>query len=147
MDAATQLLSGKLGELPFDLIDPRSRRWREVHLVVRPPRQPGFAHGGLMRRVIVHDNVNVEAVRDAGVDLLEKIQKLGRPVALVAFADHEAGSDVEGCKQRRCAVADISMGPPLGNARHHWQNWLLAIKSLYLALLVDAQRQRPIGRR
>jgi hypothetical protein len=63
-----------------------------------------------MRSVIVHDNVNVEAIRDAGVDLLEKIQKLGSPVALVAFADHKSGSDVEGREQRRCAVADIRMG-------------------------------------
>lgn len=108
MDAATQLLSGELGEPPFDLIDPRRRRWREVHMVVRPSCQPGFDHGGFMRSVIVHDNVNVEAIRDAGVDLLEKIQKLGGPVALVAFADHESGSDVEGREQRRCAVADIN---------------------------------------
>ena len=44
-------------------------------------------------------NTNVDAARDAGIDPLEKIEKLGRPVTLVAFADHEAGSDVEGRKQ------------------------------------------------
>jgi hypothetical protein len=51
-----------------------------------------------MRGVIVHDDVNVEAIGDAGVDLLEKIQKFGRPMALIAFADNESGSDIEGRK-------------------------------------------------
>jgi hypothetical protein len=68
-----------------------------------------FDHGGFMRGVIVHDDVNVEAIRDTGVDLFEKIQKLGGPMTLVAFADHESGSDVEGREQRRCAVADVRM--------------------------------------
>jgi len=64
-------------------------------MVVRPPRQPGFDHGGFVRRVIVHDNVNVEAFGHARVDLLEKVQKLGCSVTLVAFADHESGGGVE----------------------------------------------------
>ena len=39
------------------------------------------------------------------------------------------------------------MSPALRNAGHHRQDRLLAIKRLYLALLIDAQHQRPIGRR
>ena len=77
MDAATQLLAGELSEPPFYLIDPRCRRWREVHLVARAPRQPRSDRRDFMRSVIVHDNMNVEAIRDAGVDLLEKVQKFG----------------------------------------------------------------------
>ena len=39
------------------------------------------------------------------------------------------------------------MGPAFGDAGHHRQDRLLAIERLYLALLVDAEHQRPIGRR
>ena len=31
-NTATQLFSAELGESPFDLIDPRRRRWREVQM-------------------------------------------------------------------------------------------------------------------
>jgi hypothetical protein len=84
-----QLLSCELGEPALDLIDPGRRRWREVHVVVGSPRQPGFDRGGIMRGVIVHDDVNVESIGDAGVYLLEKVQKLGGPMALIAFADND----------------------------------------------------------
>ena len=60
-----------------------------------------------MRSVIVHDNMNVKIIRDAGVDLLEKVEEFGRPMTLVAFADHETGSDVERREQQRCPVSDI----------------------------------------
>src|SRR2546430_8141673 len=39
---------------------------------------------------------------------------------------------IEGCEQRRCAVADIRVSPALRDARHHRQDRLLAIKGLYL---------------
>ena len=43
-----------------------------------------------MGGVIVHDNVDVEAIRNLRVDLFKKIQKLGGSVALVTFANHES---------------------------------------------------------
>jgi hypothetical protein len=45
-------------------------------------------------------------------------------------------------EERRCAVANIRMGPAFGNAGHHWQDRLLATKGLSLALLVDAQQTK-----
>ena len=66
---------------------------------------------------------------------------------LVAFADDEAGGDVEGGKQRRRAMTDVGMGPALRHARHHRQDRLLAVERLDLALLVDAEHQRAVGRR
>ncbi len=133
MGAAPELFSCELGKPSFDLIDPGRRRGREVHVVVRPPRQPRFDYGGFMRGVIVHDDVNVDVMRDAGIDLLKKVQKFCRPMPLVAFTDHETGSDVECREQRRRAVADIRIGSAFGNARHHRQDRLLAIQGLYLA--------------
>lgn len=45
MDAATNLLPGEFGKPALDLIDPRGRRRREVHMIMRPPRQPVFDDG------------------------------------------------------------------------------------------------------
>ena len=61
-------------------------------MIVRPTRQPGLDRLGFMGRVVVHDDVDVEAVWNAGVDLLEEVQELSRPVALVTLADDETGS-------------------------------------------------------
>ena len=47
-----------------------------------------------MGRVVVHDDVDVEAVGDLSVDALEEVQKFGRAVPLVAFADDKAGGDI-----------------------------------------------------
>jgi hypothetical protein len=44
MDATTNLLPGEFGKPVLDLIDPRGRCWREVDMIVRSARQPGFDH-------------------------------------------------------------------------------------------------------
>ena len=79
-----------------------------------PPRQPRFDRRRFVGGVVVHDDVDIEPVRDIGIDLLEEVEELGCPVALVTLADHEAGGHVERGEQRCRAVADIVMGPPLG---------------------------------
>src|SRR2546430_13691518 len=55
--------------------------------------------------------MNVETLGNARVDLLQEVQELRSSMTLVGFADHKAGSDIEGCEQRRCAVADIRVSP------------------------------------
>ena len=67
-------------------------------------------------------------------------------MTLVAFADDEARGDVERGEQRGRAVADIVVGAPLRDAGHHRQDRLLAIQRLDLALLVDAEDERPVRR-
>ena len=44
-------------------------------------------------------------------------------------------------------MTNIGVGPALRHARHHRQDRLLAVERLDLALLVDAEHQRPVGRR
>jgi hypothetical protein len=65
-------------------------------MIMRPRRQSVFDDGGFVSGVIVHDNVNIEAIRNLRVNLLEEVEKLGGPMALIAFADHGARSDVVG---------------------------------------------------
>src|SRR5437763_3965823 len=65
MDAATNLLPGEFGKPALDLIDPRGRCWREVHMIVRSARQPGFDHSRFVSGVIVHDDMDVETLGNA----------------------------------------------------------------------------------
>lgn len=90
-------------------------------------------------RLVVHHKVHARSLGHGGIDLLEEVKELGCPVALVAFADHRARSDVESCEQRGRASANIGLGTPLGDARRHRHGWLFSIVCLDLELLVDTQ--------
>lgn len=57
---------------------------------MRPTSEPGSDERGFMGRVIVHDDMDVEVGRHLRLNLLEEVEEFRRPVALVAFADHEA---------------------------------------------------------
>ena len=67
---------------------------------MRPAGEPRFDLGCLVGCVVIHDDMNIEAFRDLGVDLFEKLQELDRPVTLVAFADDKPRGDIERGKQR-----------------------------------------------
>src|SRR5215472_14041120 len=77
--------------------------------------------------------MDVEPFRDLSIDLFEEVQELGRPVALVAFADNEARGDIEGGEQRGRAVPHVVVRLPFGDAWHHRQDRLLAVEGLDLA--------------
>src|SRR6202020_3662691 len=112
---------------------------REMQLIVGPAPQPCSDRGGLVSGVVVHNDVNVEAIGNLSVDLLQEIEKLGGAMPLVALAYDEARGNIEGCKKRRRAMTNVGMGPALRHARHHRQDGLLAVEGLDLALLIDAQ--------
>ena len=46
-----------------------------------------------MGSIVVHDNMDVDAIWNLYVDLLEKVEKLSGSVALVALADDKSGCD------------------------------------------------------
>lgn len=94
----------------------------------------------------VHHELHV-AVGGRSVDLLEEIEKLGCPMALVALPDHCPCGDVECREQRGCAVANVSLGAPLGYACRQRKDWLLAVERLNLGLFVDTQHDCPVRRR
>jgi hypothetical protein len=70
MDAASQLLSRQLGKPALHLVDPRRRRGREMHVIVGPPRQPGFDLRSFVGGVVIHDDMDVETFGNTRVDLL-----------------------------------------------------------------------------
>ena len=80
-------------------------------------------HGrGLVRTVVVHDQMHIELGRHVGVDGAQKLKKLGAAMTPVQFPDHLAGGDIEGGKQRRRAMAHVVMGAPLGPTLTLWRH-------------------------
>ena len=78
-----------------------------MNMPVRPAGQPGLHFGGLVSGIIIHHDVNIEALGHAGVNLFEEIKKLKRPVAFIALADNKTRSNIKSRKQRGGAVAHI----------------------------------------
>src|SRR5262245_16373892 len=89
--------------------------------------------------VVIHDDMDIEAFGNLGIDLFEELQELECPVSLVAFADDEPRSDIKRGKQRGRTMPHITVRTTLGYARHHRQDRLLAIERLNLAFLIDAE--------
>ena len=109
-----------------------------MDMIRGPPGEPRLDLFGFVGCIVVHHDVNIEAIRNPAIDLFQEIQELLCPVAFVEFADNKPRSDVEGRKQRSGSMADIIMCLALRNARHHGQNRLFTIKGLDLAFLVNA---------
>jgi hypothetical protein len=101
---------------------------------------------GLVRAVVVADQVHVQAGRDVLVDLLEELQELLVAVPAVQFADHGAVGDVEGGEQAGHAVAGVVVSTALGHPGHHGQHRLGPVQGLDLRLLVDAEHDRLLRR-
>ena len=95
MGAPLRLFAHRFG----DPVDPGGRGRREVD-VPRPPRRPCPDGGGLVGGVVVHDDVDIQALGDAGVDPLREVRELLGPIASAALADDEADGDVEGGERR-----------------------------------------------
>src|SRR3546814_14778398 len=68
---------------------------------------------GLVRGVVVHDEMDVEVFGDRRFDLVQEATELLRAVAAIAFADDASGGDVERCEQGGHAVALVIMAAPL----------------------------------
>ena len=76
---------------------------------VSPARAPAPARG--VGGVVVDDEVHIEIARHVGLDLVEELAELPRPVSREALADHSAGGDVEGGEER-------------GGCRGGYSSWL-----------------------
>ena len=105
VDAASDLALGEQGEEPLDLVEPGRTGRGQVHMPTRPFSQPFSDQGGLVRGVIVHDEMDVESTRHGSLDLVEELAELGSTVASIALADDPPCWDVEGGKQRGDAIA------------------------------------------
>jgi hypothetical protein len=101
---------------------------------------------GLVRGVVVGDEVDVELLGHLGVDALEEILELDAPVPLVQPGDDGAVEGGEGGEDRRGAVTGVVVKSSLGRSGKHGQDGLEAVERLDLGLLVDGEHDGVHGR-
>ena len=112
----------------------------------RMPFEPSADLWMLMRRIIVHNEVQLPVGWSFSVDLIEKTDELLMPMAACALTDDLAVHHVKRGKQRRRAVALVVMRHRPASAALHRQPRLRSVECLYLRLLIDRQHQRVLGR-
>ena len=76
MNAATQLLLRQLGEPTLHQIEPRCAGGREVEMEAGMPRQPALDRRGLVRGVVVEDDVDIEGPRHLVIDADQELAEL-----------------------------------------------------------------------
>jgi len=145
-DAAAYLLARDLGEKAFHEVEPGRRCWDEVQLEARMAFEPALHGRGLVRGVVVDDQMEIEIRECLLVDLLQELNEFLGTMARQAFADDLAGRHVEGGEQGCRAVTLIIMRHSAGATLFERQSRLGAIEGLNLALFVDRKHQSFIGR-
>ena len=110
--------------------------------------EPAFDLGRFMGRVVIHHQVNLDPrlLRNPFVDQFHELDKLLMPMLLMARANNMSGCDVQRRKQRSRSMPSVVVGMPLDLSRSHRQQRLAPIQGLHLALFIDAQHDRTIGR-
>ena len=96
VDAAADFALGDQRKEALDLIDPGCACGCQVDVPARPLDQPIADQGRLVGGVVVPDEMDLETLGDIGLDLIEELAELDRPMTGVALSDHVAGGDVEG---------------------------------------------------
>ncbi len=145
-NASLQSLLGQCREESFDGVKPGRAGRREVDMEPGVVGQPLFHGDGLVRGVVVEDQVQLAVCRRFLIDGPQEPNELGGAVAEHALADDLALQNVQRGEQRGGAVALVIRGHGGGPVRLHRQTQLGPVKRLDLAILVDRQHQRVLGR-
>ena len=90
--------------------------------------------------------MDVEFGRHRGIDGAQEGEELPVSMTRLALRQHLAVEDVERGKQGRRTVPHVVVGDALDVAEAQWRHRLSPFQRLALALLVDAQHQRVVGR-
>ena len=91
MGAAAEPLLDELGKPAFHEVEPSAVGRREA----RVTHSPAMNLGGLVRRGVVHDDVDVEVVGHAAVEEVQEPTELDRAVRRGEICDHVARRDVQ----------------------------------------------------
>jgi hypothetical protein len=114
-------------------------------VIARVAGEPGLDGRGLVRRVIVGRQMDVEIGRHRLLDLSEEFAEFDRTVPLITAADDVSGGDIQSGKQRGGAVTLVVMATPLDLSGPHPKQGLGAVEYLDLRSLVDAEQQGSVG--
>ncbi len=89
----------------LDQLDPRRRGWGEMQVVARPLGKPRAHLFGLVRAVVVQDEVYILVLRYVCIDGVEQAQELRAAMPSLQLSDHLARGYVPGGEQRGRAVS------------------------------------------
>src|SRR4029077_18077015 len=126
--AAADSLVGNQSKPTFDLIEPGAVSGREVQMEARTARQPGAHPRMLMGRIVIADQMNVQFLRDVGLDMSQKGEKFLVPGPRLALGKHAAVGHIKGGEQRGRAVAYVVVRDALDVAQTHRQERLCTLK-------------------
>lgn len=144
--SSTNGLLGDQAEPALNLIEPRGVGRREMHVEAWPASQPGPHPGMLVRGVVIHDQMHLQILRHALIDVPQEGQILLMAVPSLALGEDFAVGDVQCSEQGGRAVAHVVMRDALDIAQSHRQHGLGALERLALALLIHTQHERVVGR-
>jgi arabinofuranosyltransferase len=133
-------------EPDLDLIEPRRIGGRVVDVEAGARGEPTTDARVLVRRVVVDDEMDVELLRDRLFDVTQELKELLVAMPALALGEDATGSDIEGREEGGRPVADVVVGDAFDVAEADRQHGLGAVEGLDLALLVDTQDDRVVGR-
>lgn len=108
--------------------------------------QPVFYFGMLVRRIVVHDQMQCQAFIGPPVNCLQELEELVVAVPGLALPNHRSGLNVECHKQGCGVVALIIVRHRPAFPRLHRQAGLAAVQRLDLAFLVDGKHDGLLQR-
>lgn len=117
-----------------------------MHMEALMFRQPSLHLGMLVRRIVIHDQMQLEVLGGFLVDFLEESQPLLMAVLALDATDQFALEIIQRREQRDRAVAGVIMGFCLDMTDPQRQPGLCALQGLHLTFFVAAEHQRLVGR-
>ena len=116
MHASTQLLPLKGGKPALDAMEPRGVRRREVRMKARVPGEPSAEQRGLVRPVVVHDDVHVPVGRHLDIEGGQEGATRDRAMPPTNLTPRVSRLHCQGGKERRRPVPFVVVGPPFSLA-------------------------------
>ena len=98
--AASNSAMRYLGEEAFDGVQPRRAGRREMNRISRMFCKPCFHHRMFMRRVVVHDEMNIEVLGNRTIDVVQELDESFVPMTRQAPLDNFTSERIEGGEQR-----------------------------------------------
>jgi hypothetical protein len=115
-------------------------------MVAGMAHQPALNQRGLVRAMVIQNQVYVQFSRGGGVHRVQELLELDSAMPAMTLANDSAAGHLQRGKQRRGTVTLVVVGSALHLSGSHRQQGLRAVQGLDLRLFIHAQHQGPFGR-